>query len=49
MLDDGSYNYTYLYNDYGTMGELGAPLPSDDGQIVLGNKFRFNFQSGSFS
>ena len=47
--DDGSYNYTYLYNDYGTIGENGADLPADDGQIVLGNKFRFNFQSGSFS
>ena len=46
---DGKYNYTYIYNDYGTMGENGAPLPVDDGQTVLGNKFRFNFQSGWFS
>ena len=46
--DDGSYNYTYLYNDYGTIGEQGASLPVDDGQVVLGNQFRFNFQSGLF-
>ena len=44
--DDGSYNYTYLYNDYGSIGENGADLPVDNGQIVQGNKFRFNFQSG---
>jgi hypothetical protein len=43
--EDGSYNYTYIYNDYGTIGEMGASLPVDDGQIVAGNKFRFNFQS----
>ena len=42
---DGSYNLDKIYDAVGTLGESGYTTPLNDGQIVLGNKFRFNFQS----
>ena len=42
LMEDGSLNYTYIYEEYGTMGESQASPPKHEGQIIQGNKFRFN-------